>query len=150
MRWQDAKLYRALSKQNSIGQFKKVYVEFKNLEIVTNEKLFTTVINDVMYRKFEVTAITKFKDFNIQDEYIIEIASHKYGVTSFNTSGRYTQLLLQESSAILERQSHDIVLDGTLEMDGQIDLINQDGVGLEKTNHEVYLNGGFEVGEVIE
>ena len=94
--WQTYKLYQKVETQNSIGQYVSDWEYIQEIEVIVSNKLYTQVVNDVLYRKYSPTGISKYKAFEFQGTYKITNAEHEYEVESFNCGGRYTQLLLKD------------------------------------------------------
>lgn len=96
MRWTMCKLQQCVKIQSSLGQFKESWEDIETIEVVINNKLYSNVTNDLVYRAYAPSAITKFKEFEKEATYRLLGDTYCYEVTSFNNGGRFTQLLLQE------------------------------------------------------
>lgn len=96
MKWQTYKLKQLVRVQNSIGQWVDSWEDIQDIDVMVSSNLYTTVDGDVVYRVYATTGVSKFKDFEKNTTYKILSSSNMYDVTSFNISGRYSQLLLKE------------------------------------------------------
>lgn len=97
MKFEDYKLYKNNTTQSPItGQLTDKWVYVDTIGVMTSTKLYSTVENDIVYRKYEPTGITRYKNFIPYITYKIENEIHSYDVTSLNTNGKYSQLLLKE------------------------------------------------------
>lgn len=143
MKWKDAKLYKALSKQDSVGQIKKVYAYIGPIEIVLSSKISTTVVNDVLYRKFVTNAISKYKEFETNEDYMLEHDGRQYKVDGLNNNGRYSQLILKDGVFELLKNTIEVTFDGDYVFDGTVPGI-KDG---EKVYAELNFSGKVEVND---
>lgn len=82
--------------QDSIGQWKESWEPIQDISVATSNKLYTTVTDDVVYRKYAATGITTFKGFEKEASYRIVNDDKTYDVESFNVDSRLTQLILKE------------------------------------------------------
>ena len=144
MRWITYKLYQELSKSNSIGQPRKVFVPIGDIECVVSHKLYSNVTGDVVYRVVAPTGITRYKDLSIEKTYVLEGEGHQYKVTSINNKGRYTQLLLEETHFTLHESNVDVTLNGTTSLSGDVKVIKNDG---KKAVLSTYLDGKISLSE---
>ena len=96
MNWVKGKLYKQIRTQNSIGQYKTVWEEIQDIDIIISTNLYSTVTADAVYRKFASVAICKYKGFEKDKTYRVVQDSVNYSVDSFNIEGRYAQLTLSE------------------------------------------------------
>lgn len=120
MKWQAVKLYKALSKQDNVGQIKKVYAYIRTIEVVISSKISTTVANDIVYRMFVINAISKHKEFKANEDYMIEADVHQYKVDGFNCNGRYSQLILKEGVFEIIQDNLEVTFDGDYVFDGTV------------------------------
>lgn len=96
MKWSTYSLEQKVIVQNAIGQCKESWERVDDVRVAISSKLYTTVTNDAVYRKYEPTGITTYKKLEIDASYRIVSEEHTYLVTSFNIDSRFTQLLLKE------------------------------------------------------
>lgn len=96
MKWNQYTLSQLVRTQGSLGQWKESWEEIQSIDVVVSSKLYSTVTNDVVYRVYADTAITKFKAFEDNATYKIANDDNEYEITSVNANGRYSQLLLQK------------------------------------------------------
>lgn len=96
MKWTMYTLKKLKRTQNTIGQWVNAWVDVQDIDVMVSNKLYTTVDGDVVYRVYAPTGISKFKDFEKNATYQLSNSNNVYEVTSFNISGRYSQLLLKE------------------------------------------------------
>lgn len=94
--WTTYKLYQEVNQQNAIGQFVPSWEYIADIDVIVSTKLYTQVVNDVIYRKYSPAGISKYKEFEFEGTYKMTNAEHEYEIESFNCGGRYTQLLLKE------------------------------------------------------
>lgn len=93
-------LYQLVKTQGKLNQWIESWEEIQPIEVVVSSNLYSNVTNDIVYRIYADTAITKFKTFEDGATYKIADADNEYEITSINTSGRYTQLLLKKVGVI--------------------------------------------------
>lgn len=96
MKWTTYTLKKLTRTQNTIGQWVNKWVDVQDIDVIVSNNLYTTVDGDVVYRVYAPIGVSKFKDFERNATYQISSSSNVYEVTSFNISGRYSQLLLKE------------------------------------------------------
>lgn len=96
MRYIKFTLEQFVSTQDSLGQWKPSWEPIQDISVATSNKLYTTVTNDAVYRKYAPTGLTTFKALEVAETYRISNDSHTYEIESFNTDSRLTQLLLKE------------------------------------------------------
>lgn len=82
--------------QDTLGQWKESWEPIQDISVATSNKLYTTVTDDAVYRKYAPTGLTMFKAFEKRGAYRIVNNDITYEVQSFNTDSRITQLLLKE------------------------------------------------------
>ena len=82
--------------QDRIGQWKESWEPIQSISVATSNKLYTTVTEDIVYRKYAPTGITTFKGFEKEATYRISNNDVVYEIESFNVDSRLTQLLLKE------------------------------------------------------
>lgn len=133
MRWRTFTLYKLTTERDTrTGQHIETYKPNDRIDVMTSTKMYTAIENDVLYRKFESTGVTRYGKFNKVDSYIIELDNMQYKITGINYDGRYVQLTLEETSLVLDKHNYDLffsgVFDGTVDMyfDG---LFTFSGVG---------------------
>ena len=95
MKWSKYKLYKEVTTKNAIGQTITKWEYIDSIDVVSSNNLYTTVTNDVVYRKFSPSGITKHNAFEKEATYKISNLEHEYEIESFS-EGRYTSLLLKE------------------------------------------------------
>jgi len=97
MKWKTYILRQLVRTQNSIGQWVTDWEDIQDIDVMISNNLYTTVANDIVYRVYAPSAVTKFKQFDKSATYrISSIDGTDYDITSVNIDGRYTQLLLKE------------------------------------------------------
>lgn len=96
MKWQTYTLKQLVRVQNSIGQWVDSWEGIQDIDVMISNNLYTTVVNDIVYRVYAPSAISKFKAFEKSSTYRISNDNNDYDVTSINAEGRYSQLLLKE------------------------------------------------------
>lgn len=96
MKWTQYILYQLVKTQGKLNQWLESWEEIQTIDVVVSSKLYSNVTNDIVYRIYADTAITKFKAFENDATYKIANTDNEYEITSINTKGRYTQLLLQK------------------------------------------------------
>lgn len=96
MKWETYKLKQLGRTQNSVGQWVPSWEGIQDIDIMVSNNLYTNVVNDAVYRVYAPAAITRFKAFEKEAAYMLVNDVNAYEVTSFNISGRYSQLLLKE------------------------------------------------------
>lgn len=96
MVWETCKLYQEVKTQNAYKQWITSWEEIEAIEIVLSNNLYTNVTNDIVYRIYAPTAITKFKAFEDNAKYKVANSDSEYEVSSFNKDGRYAQLILKK------------------------------------------------------
>ncbi|WP_410497214.1 hypothetical protein QTL86_11145 [Cellulosilyticum sp. ST5] len=82
--------------QDALGQWRESWEPIQDISVATSNKLYSTVTNDAVYRKYAPTGLTTFKAFEKCGAYRIVNNDTTYEVQSFNTDSRLTQLLLKE------------------------------------------------------
>ena len=98
MRWKTYTLYKLTTERDpQTGQHLETYKPNDLIDVMTSTKTYVTIENDVLYRKFASTGVTKYRELNKGDSYIIELDNEQYRITGVNYAGRYVQLMLEES-----------------------------------------------------
>lgn len=139
MRWQSYTLYRDVIKKSTIGQIQKAYAPIGFIECVVSHDIYTEVNGDVLYRKFIHSAISKYKGLDVNHSYVLVADGRQYNVDSFNCEGRYSQLVLSETTLKLSKKSIpvyldgyiryedyeaiELVLNGIVELSGEVDIL---------------------------
>lgn len=96
MKWATYTLQQLTRTQNTIGQWIEAYTDVCSVDLVISNNLYTNVTNDIIYRLYAPTAITKYKEFAKDGVYRVKTDTSTYDVKSVNNTGRYTQLILAE------------------------------------------------------
>lgn len=96
MRYIKFTLEQLVRVQGALGQWKESWEPIQDISVATSNKLYSTVTNDAVYRKYAPTGITMFKGFEKNGTYRIVNDEVAYEVQSFNVDSRITQLLLKE------------------------------------------------------
>lgn len=96
MKWETYDLYIESVETNEIMQPISSQTFLQKIACVVSYNLYSTVSGDMVYRKVAPSAITTFKGFTLENTYYLKGKGHEYKVASFNTKGRFTQLVLEE------------------------------------------------------
>lgn len=96
MKWKTYVLFVESTVLDEIKQPIISHGKVTDIECVISHKLYTTVSGEMIYRKVAPSALTRYKGFSLDKNYILEGEGRKYKVTSINKEGRFTQLLLEE------------------------------------------------------
>ncbi|MBP3887616.1 MAG: hypothetical protein J6F30_08185 [Cellulosilyticum sp.] len=96
MKWETYKLKQLVKTQKSVGKWIESWEDIQDIDIMVSNNLYTNVVNDAVYRVYAPVAVAKFKGLEKEATYMLANDVNAYEVTSFNISGRYSQLLLKE------------------------------------------------------
>ncbi len=96
MKWTQYILYQLVKTQGKLNQWLESWEEIQTIDVVVSSKLYSNVTNDIVYRIYADTAITKFKAFENDATYKIANLDSEYEISSINKNGRYTQLILKK------------------------------------------------------
>lgn len=115
MRWKRCKLYRRFKKQNELLQWVYEWDEVGSIEVCINATPYKVENGDTAYRKFEHTALSKYKAWDLDAAYKI-VCDYEYEVMSINNATRYAQLVLKRTT--VDGKMYEAKLDGNILMDG--------------------------------
>ena len=82
---------------NDLGQKINSYEKVETISVAINYNSQIIKTDNLKYKDCEYTALTDYKDFELDKEYLIVCDNIRYKVVSFNfnTFGRLTQLMLK-------------------------------------------------------
>ena len=96
MKWMKYDLYIEVVEEDELMQPIASLKLLEQIECVVTYKFYTIVEGDLVYRKLEPSAITRYKDLTLNQTYYLKNTDHTYKINSFNKEGRFAQLLLRE------------------------------------------------------